>query len=94
MADLEVNPDGIYSEIGEFFGASKKKMLEFARQFGGMVVYFPSFGVATKQSRDRKIGQDFNGTNYNELANKYGLSVQRIRDIVGKKKKAVPEQRA
>jgi len=78
--------DGVYAEIAGFFGDSGREVaMTLARHFGGQNIYFPSFKTLSMPGRNQRILKAFKGTNYKELACKFDLSEQRIRDIVGKK---------
>lgn len=53
-----------------------------ASHWGGQNIYFP-MGLSYKLSqRDRQIFNDFSGTNYSDLARKYGVSLQWIYKVV------------
>ena len=58
----------------------KKIVLEF----GGQYIYFPKAETISKELRDREIIEQFDGSNYKKLANKYNLSVVSIRRIINK----------
>lgn len=52
--------------------------------WGGQNIYFTR-GLTTKnRDRDQQIFNAFNGTNYDELAQQFGLSMMRVRQIVTK----------
>jgi Mor family transcriptional regulator len=60
---------------------------EFANREGGVMMYIPK-GLAEKRFvRDLEIKAKFNGANYVELAQAYGVSEMRIRQILGRKNK-------
>ncbi|MDY7000382.1 MAG: Mor transcription activator family protein [Thermodesulfobacteriota bacterium] len=78
--------DGVYAEIASFFGDSGHEIaMTLAQHFGGQNIYFPSLKTISMPGRNQKILKAFKGTNYRELACKFDLTEQRIRDIVGKK---------
>ena len=57
-------------------------VLALARNYGGGAVYIHEWETVSRGSRDRKIRKEFNGANYRELAQAYGLTVSTIRNIV------------
>lgn len=60
-----------------------RELAEFLREhWGGQRIYIP-MGVEWELSeRDRKIFSEFNGRNQLELCRKYGLSEERLRQII------------
>ena len=72
-----------YSEIQHI--VEKEKLLEIAKIFGGSKIYFPKLKTITKPQRDRKIIEEFNGYNTRELAIKYDLTENWIRQICKEK---------
>jgi Mor family transcriptional regulator len=55
-----------------------------SREFRGVNVYFPSLDKLMRNSRDRRIREDFDaGTTGHQLAMKYSLSERRIWEILG-----------
>ena len=53
-----------------------------AQMWGGEVIYIPRNLILLLSERDRKIFNEFNGTNHRELARKYNVSMQWIYQIV------------
>lgn len=53
-----------------------------AQSWGGEVIYIPRNLILLLSERDRKIFNEFNGTNHRELARKYNVSMQWIYQIV------------
>ncbi len=49
---------------------------------GGSNVYIPSKGAIVKKARNRIIREEFNGGNYREVANRFGISEVQVRQIV------------
>ena len=47
-------------------------------------VYIPTLSTLRRLERDFRIRRDFNGANYNELADREGVSCRSIRRIVNK----------
>lgn len=55
-------------------------------KFGGAELYVPKrAGSQSRAERDRLIRAQFNGGNYREIAQKFGLTVRQIRRIVDAK---------
>ncbi len=52
-----------------------------AQMWGGEVIYIPKNLILLLSERDRKIFNEFNGTNYRELVRKYSVSMQWIYQI-------------
>lgn len=57
-------------------------VLALARNYGGGAVYIHEWETVTRGARDRRIRAEFNGANYRDLAQAYGLTVSTIRNIV------------
>ncbi|EPE65159.1 Mor transcription activator family protein [Pasteurella multocida] len=55
-----------------------------AQSWGGGVIYIPRNLVLLLSERDRRIFNEFNGSNHRELARKYNVSMQWIYQIVKK----------
>jgi len=55
-----------------------------ANHWGGISVYFPKGTRIHQSRRSRKIWQEFNGKNHEDLARKYKLSTQWIYQIVNR----------
>lgn len=58
--------------------------LQVAEKMAKQLVYIPSAENFLKHGRDEEIWDAFNGTNHNELARRYGISVQWIYRIIKK----------
>jgi hypothetical protein len=54
-----------------------------ARNKGGHTFYMGKGLVATLTARDREMCAKFRGDNYDELAAEHGLTIMRVRQIVG-----------
>ena len=67
-------------ELSEIIGL--QAVLDLASQYGGEALYIPKLGRITRAARDRSIRNEFNGSNYKELARKHDLSIVWIRKIV------------
>jgi len=55
------------------------------KNFGGSLLYIPKDTKQTLANRNKLIQAQFTGSNHLELANKYGLTLQRIYKIIKKK---------
>lgn len=69
-----------YSRMAPKIGL--RAAMETAQMFGGTHQYFPKLESALRSARDKLIRKEFTGTNYKELALKYGLTEMWIREIV------------
>ena len=57
------------------------------KNFGGLSIYIPRASTINRQSRNRRILEDFNkGISFREMSRKYGISDRTIREIVKNKK--------
>lgn len=67
--------------IAEIIGV--EAYLELTREFGGTTIYIAKAEeIKNRIERDKKIREEFDGSNARELALKYGLSEVWIRNIV------------
>ncbi len=55
--------------------------IKLAEYVNGDQIYIPKLETAQRQARNMAIVEEFNGGNYHELAQKYGLSPRMIRRI-------------
>lgn len=69
-----------YSQIVEWLGL--ENTLKLAGEFGGRNMYFPKTDVMIRAARDRAICREFTGFNLLELAKKYDLTENRVREIL------------
>ncbi|MFD1805575.1 Mor transcription activator family protein [Pasteurella oralis] len=53
-----------------------------AKNWGGEVIYIPRNLLFTLNERDRKIFNEFTGSNHRDLAKKYNVSMQWVYQIV------------
>lgn len=60
---------------------------------GGRQFYIPTAKVLEVGIRDNQLLQDFNGANVDDLARKYGLSIQRVYDIIKKQREIAKYER-
>lgn len=71
-------------QIAEVIGADN--YLKLTRKFGGTSIYIAKAEEIIKRNeRDENIKQEFDGSNYAQLAVKYGLTEVWIRNIVSEK---------
>lgn len=57
-------------------------VLRLAEEFQGMNIYFPKLDGTLKIVRDKRILDEYNGYNIKELARKYGLTENWIRQLI------------
>ncbi len=69
-----------YRPIAELVGTDG--LMRLAQQYGGYQLYIPKPESLRRNVRDEEIRAAFDGYNFNELANRYGLSPRHIRVIV------------
>lgn len=77
---------------GEELSAKALELFQF--QCGGLVFYIPKWKSNQSSCRDKAITEDFNGRNHAELARKYGLSIQKIYDVIRKDKMSKGKEKA
>lgn len=77
-----------YRELAEMIGLDN--VLKIADKFQGTAMYLPKLDAAIRKIRDEKIRQDFKGSNYKELARKYGLTEIWIRQIIAESENLGP----
>lgn len=66
--------------LAELIGLDNFKKLVMA--YGGGYIYIKKYDTIFRYVRDEEIQKKFNGFNYRELAREYGLTVNRVRNIV------------
>ncbi|MGL5752403.1 MAG: Mor transcription activator family protein [Paraclostridium sp.] len=57
-------------------------VIELIEYSGGGSLYFPSKRALCINARNRIIRKSFNGGNYKELSNKFGISTVQVRNVV------------
>lgn len=77
--DVGYKLEGLFEIVGE------KEFLEISRMYGGDLVYIPTYSSLVRGSRNREIVDKYNGVNAADLARVYGMSVNHLNRIVGKK---------
>jgi len=70
----------VLADFGEVSGTAIIK--SFIAHLGGCRISIPDFDDLSRQERDRKIRAAFNGVNYNELAERFGISARWVRRII------------
>lgn len=71
-------------QIAEAIGVDN--YLKLTREFGGTTIYIAKAEeIIRRNERDEKIREEFDGSNYAQLAVKYGLTEVWIRNIVSEK---------
>jgi Mor family transcriptional regulator len=88
LSKEDLGTDGI-AELADAIGMDAVKQI--IRTFGGEAIYIPKTESVLRASRDRAIYEEFDGSNYRELARKYNLSVPHIRVIVQSQRKLRPK---
>lgn len=81
---MEMIPEGTYKEIAGEIGT--ENLIKVARIIGGQKFYFVKADKLLQPVRNLHIKKEFNGYNHVELANRYNLSVNQIRNICGRGK--------
>ena len=70
-------------QVAELIGLENFKRL--ISVFGGVNLYIPKADKLERMDRNDRIREEFNGYNFRELAQKYGLTEVSIRSIVSDK---------
>lgn len=81
MKNININdmPES-FRELAEIIG--EEAAMELCRAMGGLKVYIPKTDSFERIIRNKKIVADFNGSNYAELATRYGFTESHIRNII------------
>jgi Mor family transcriptional regulator len=66
---------------------ARELIASLAHYLGGRQIYFPRDDRLRRALRDHRIYQDFQGHNHDELADRHGLTVIQIYNIVAQQKK-------
>jgi Mor family transcriptional regulator len=74
------NLTGTQRRIADVIGL--KKYIELVKLINGDTVYIPKYNELLKPCLDEKIRCAFDGHNYKELADEYGLTVRTIYDKI------------
>jgi len=67
-------------QLAELVGLEAYKKLVLA--YGGLAIYIPKPDYFNRKSRNEQIRSEFTGSNFKELAGRYGLTDVQIRNIV------------
>ena len=71
-------------DLAELLGTENMLTLELLKSYSGMIIYVPKLDSLLRNIRDRRIRQEYDGTNTRALALKYDVSeswVKRIASI-------------
>ncbi len=71
-----------YQAIARVIGI--ENALKLGQEFGGEGFYLPKLNINLSKARDKKIIEEFNGSNLNELAKKYGVTTRWVRTVLKK----------
>ncbi|MDP8098535.1 Mor transcription activator family protein [Pasteurella atlantica] len=68
----------------EITGDKRKEYLlkRLSCRYGGLSFYIPKGYIRRTQRKKARLKKEFNGSNHNQLAVKYKLSVQRVYEIL------------
>jgi len=69
-----------YNEMARIVGI--RSAIELAAALGGSMLYFPKLESLKRMIRDKRIRDEYTGTNCRQLAKKYGITERRVRCIV------------
>ena len=75
---------GEQRELAETIGLDAYRQL--VKNYGGMHIYICKSETVLREIRNDEIYDNFNGTNYRELAKKYNLSEKTVREIIAERK--------
>lgn len=78
MDELELDEKN--KKLLEILGV--EKYLEFVKEYGGSRIYINMFDEVIKNARDNRIKEEYNRYNIRELAIKYNLTDERVRQVV------------
>ncbi len=68
----------------EFGSLAPRIIYRMVSVLGKTRITFPDLKYLYRQERDRRILQEFNGSNYDELCIKYGIKRRWLREILAK----------
>ena len=69
---------------GEFGSLAPRIINKMVEILGGSRITFPDLKYLYRQERDRRIRIEFDGTNHEELALKYGIKPRWVREILAR----------
>lgn len=70
----------VCAEFGEASGAAIVRTI--VEELGGLRISVPDIHDLEREERDRRIRILFNGTNYSDLSERFGLSRSQVRNII------------
>lgn len=74
-----------YQQIARVIGI--ENAVKLGGEFGGEQFYLPKIDVCLARIRARKIIEDFKGGNYLEMARKYGVTSNYVRQLIKKRRR-------
>ena len=77
----EMLPSELYQQIAGAIGT--ENFYNLARVVGGLTIYIPLADSPLRPVRDAHIKTEFNGCNHAALAEKYGVTERRVRQMCG-----------
>lgn len=80
QAFMSLRDSGIQAGLAEDLANALARRM--CQHWGGLLLYFPKGDSLLRRDRDLKIYKAFNGSNHDELAQKYDTSVQHIYRII------------
>ena len=81
---------GEQKEIAETIGLESYRKL--VKNYGGTHIYVCKSETVLRELRNQEIYDNFNGSNYRELAKKYSLCEKTVREIIAEKKLKIPDK--
>jgi len=88
IKDIDINMEEIgerYKDIVNKIGI--ENFIYLTKEAGGGNCYVPKMDSFLKNTRNRKIAEEYNGYNVKQLSKKYNLSARWVREIIKKVKK-------
>ena len=77
----EMLPSELYQQIAGAVGM--EGFYKLAQAVGGLTIYVPLADSLLRPVRDARIKAEFNGCNHTALAEKYGVTERRVRQLCG-----------
>jgi Mor family transcriptional regulator len=75
--------DACFARLMEELGEHGRKAVRIiVEELGGLQIHMPSVRTLEIEARDAQIRREFDGSNYRELALKYGLDLRWVRKII------------
>ena len=80
---MKIRKEDVYEHLELLYEiVGDEKYLEIVRMYGGSNLYIPTYKATIRNSRNREIRQRYNGVNGSQLAFEYGMSVNKLRNII------------